>query len=167
MSQLKLRIQEATKAAMKARDKPRLAALRLINSDIKRVEVDERKALDDREVLVVLTRMLKQRNDSRFQYRGAGRTTWRIRNSSRSTLSPGFMPVPLSESEIAARIEAAIAAVGASGMRDMGKVMARLRDDVQGRRGHGYRKRPGEKRGLARRHLVSRRHGRPNPPILH
>ena len=133
MSQLKLRIQEATKAAMKARDKPRLAALRLINADIKRVEVDERKALDDREVLVVLTRMLKQRNDSRSQYRDAGRDDLADQEQFEIDVITGFMPVPLSESEIAARIEAAIAAVGASGMRDMGKVMARLRDDVQGR----------------------------------
>ena len=133
MSQLKLRIQEATKAAMKARDKPRLAALRLINSDIKRVEVDERKALDDREVLVVLTRMLKQRNDSRSQYRDAGRDDLADQEQFEIDVITGFMPVPLSESEIAARVEAAIAAVGASGMRDMGKVMARLRDDVQGR----------------------------------
>ena len=133
MSQLKLRIQEATKAAMKARDKPRLAALRLINADIKRVEVDERKALDDREVLVVLTRMLKQRNDSRSQYRDAGRDDLADQEQFEIDVITGFMPVPLSESEIAARIEAAIAAVGASGMRDMGKVMARLRDDVLGR----------------------------------
>ena len=133
MSQLKLRIQEATKAAMKARDKPRLAALRLINADIKRVEVDERKALDDREVLVVLTRMLKQRNDSRSQYRDAGRDDLADQEQFEIDVITGFMPVPLSESEIAARVEAAIAAVGASGMRDMGKVMARLRDDVQGR----------------------------------
>ena len=85
MSQLKLRIQEVTRAAMRARDKPRLAALRLVNADIKRVEVDERKELSDTEVVAVLTRMLKQRNDSLCNTVTRAATTWRTRSSSRST----------------------------------------------------------------------------------
>lgn len=133
MSQLKPRIQEATKAAMKARDKPRLAALRLINADIKRVEVDERKALNDQEVIAVLTRMLKQRNDSLSQYRDAGRNDLADQERFEIEVISAFLPAPLSESEITQCIDAAIAAVGASSMRDMGKVMARLRQDVQGR----------------------------------
>ncbi len=133
MSQLKLRIQEATKAAMKARDKPRLAALRLVNADIKRVEVDERKALDDQEVIAVLTRMLKQRNDSLSQYRAAGRDDLADQERFEIDVIGDFLPAPLSESEITRCIDAAIASVGASSMRDMGKVMARLRQDVQGR----------------------------------
>ena len=133
MSQLKLRIQEATRAAMKARDKPRVAALRLINADIKRVEVDERKELNDREVIAVLTRMLKQRNDSLTQYRDAGRDDLADVEQLEIDVIGTFMPEPLSEAEIEALIDAAIAATGAAGMRDMGKVMARLRGDVQGR----------------------------------
>ena len=133
MSQLKLRIQEATKTAMKARDKPRLAALRLINADIKRVEVDERKALNDQEIIVVLTRMLKQRRDSLSQYRDAGRDDLADREQFEIDIIAGFMPEPLSDSEIAERVAAAIEATGASGMRDMGKVMGRLKDDLGGR----------------------------------
>ena len=133
MSQLKTRIQEATTAAMKARDKPRLAALRLVNADIKRVEVDERKELDDREVVAVLTRMLKQRNDSLTQFRDAGRDDLADREQFEVDVINAFMPEPLAEDEIEALIEAAVAATEASSMRDMGKVMARLRGDVQGR----------------------------------
>lgn len=133
MSQLKLRIQEATRAAMKARDKPRVAALRLINADIKRVEVDERKELNDREVIAVLTRMLKQRNDSLTQYRDAGRDDLADVEQLEIDVIGAFMPEPLSEAEIEALIDTAIAATGAAGMRDMGKVMARLRGDAGGR----------------------------------
>ena len=133
MSQLKTRIQEATTAAMKARDKPRLAALRLVNADIKRVEVDERKELNDREVVAVLTRMLKQRNDSLTQFRDAGRDDLADREQFEVDVINAFMPEPLAEDEIEALIEAAVAATEASSMRDMGKVMARLRGDVQGR----------------------------------
>ncbi len=133
MSQLKLRIQEATRSAMKARDKPRLAALRLINAEIKRVEVDERKDLDDPEVVAVLTRMLKQRNDSLGQFRDAGRDDLADREQFELDVIATFMPEPLSEAEVESLIDAAISATGASGMRDMGKVMGRLKADVQGR----------------------------------
>ena len=137
MNQLKLRIQDATRAAMKARDKPRVAALRLINADIKRVEVDERKELNDREVVAVLTRMLKQRNDSLTQYRNAGRDDLADVEQFEIDVIGTFMPEPLAETEIDALIDAAVAEVGATGMRDMGKVMARLRSEVQGRANMG------------------------------
>ena len=118
---------------MKARDKLRLAALRLINADIKRVEVDERKDLNDQEVVAVLTRMLKQRNDSLTQFRDAGRDDLADREQFEVDVIGEFMPEPLAGAEIEALIEAAITATEASSMRDMGKVMARLRGDVQGR----------------------------------
>ena len=73
MSELQLQISEATKVAMKARDKQRVAALRLINAEFKRVEVDERRELKDEDVLTILNRMLKQRNDSLAQFRAADR----------------------------------------------------------------------------------------------
>ena len=133
MSQLKNRIQEATRSAMRARDRARLAALRLVNADIKRVEVDERKELNDREVVAVLTRMLKQRNDSLTQYRDAGRDDLADREQFEMDVITAFMPEPLSEAEVDSLVDAAIAAVGASGMRDMGKVMGALKADVQGR----------------------------------
>ena len=118
---------------MKARDKPRLGALRLINADIKRVEVDERKELNDRDVIAVLTRMLKQRNDSFTQFRDAGRGDLADRERFEMDVIGEFMPEPLTEAEIDVLVDAAIAATAASGMRDMGKVMGRLRGDVQGR----------------------------------
>lgn len=118
---------------MKARDKPRVAALRLINADIKRVEVDERKELNDREVVAVLTRMLKQRHDSLTQFRDAGRDDLADREQFEVDVIDAFMPEPLAEAEVDALVDEAISAVGACGMRDMGKVMARLRGDVVGR----------------------------------
>ena len=133
MSQLKSLILDATKVAMKARDKPRVAALRLVQADIKRVEVDERKALSDQEVIAVLTRMLKQRKDSLSQFQSAGRRDLADQEQFEIDVITEFMPAALSEAEVDGLIEAAIAATGAGSMRDMGKVMAKLKADAQGR----------------------------------
>ncbi len=133
MSDLKDRIQTATRTAMKARDKRLVAALRLVNAELKRVEVDERKALVDADVITVLTRMVKQRNDSRSQYEAAGRTDLAEQEAFEIDVVRSFMPTPLSEAEVDALIDAAVAATGASGMRDMGKVMGKLKGEVAGR----------------------------------
>lgn len=133
MADLRTLISEATKSAMKARDKPRVAALRLINADLQRVEVDERKVLTDDDVIAVLNRMLKQRRDSESQYRNAGRSDLADREAFEITVIEGFMPEPLDEAAIDGLIAAAIASTGAGSMRDMGKVMGALRSDVQGR----------------------------------
>ena len=130
---LKTRITEATKAAMKAREKERVAALRLVGAEIKRVEVDERKELDDAAVLVVLDRMRKQRNDSLTQYRDAGRDDLADKEQFELDLIQEFLPQPLTEAEVGAMVDEAIASVGASGMQDMGKVMGQLKPQVQGR----------------------------------
>ena len=127
------RIQTATRTAMKARDKRLVAALRLVNAELKRVEVDERKALVDADVITVLTRMVKQRNDSRSQYEAAGRTDLAEQEAFEIDVVRSFMPTPLSEAEVDALIDAAVAATGAAGMRDMGKVMGRLKGEVAGR----------------------------------
>ena len=127
------RIQTATRTAMKARDKRLVAALRLVNAELKRVEVDERKALADADVITVLTRMVKQRNDSRSQYEAAGRTDLAEQEAFEIHVVRSFMPTPLSEAEVDALIDAAIAATGAAGMRDMGKVMGRLKGEVAGK----------------------------------
>lgn len=127
------RIQTATRTAMKARDKRLVAALRLVNAELKRVEVDERKALADADVITVLTRMVKQRNDSRSQYEAAGRTDLAEQEAFEIDVVRSFMPTPLSEAEVDALIDAAVAATGAAGMRDMGKVMGRLKGEVAGR----------------------------------
>ena len=133
MSDLKDRIQTATRTAMKARDKRLVAALRLVNAELKRVEVDERKALADADVITVLTRMVKQRNDSRSQYEAAGRTDLAEQEAFEIDVVRSFMPTPLSEAEVDALIDAAVAATGAAGMRDMGKVMGQLKGEVAGR----------------------------------
>ena len=133
MSELKDRIQTATRTAMKARDKRLVAALRLVNADLKRVEVDERKALADADVITVLTRMVKQRNDSRSQYEAAGRTDLAEQEAFEIDVVRSFMPAPLTDAEVDALIDATIAATGAAGMRDMGKVMGRLKAEVAGK----------------------------------
>lgn len=132
-SELKQRITAATTAAMKARDKPRVATLRLLNAEIKRVEVDERRALSDDDVIAVLNRMLKQRQDSLSQYESAGRDDLAEQERYEIALVREFLPQPLDEAELDALIDAAIAASGAESMRDMGKVMAELKPRVHGR----------------------------------
>jgi uncharacterized protein YqeY len=133
MSDLRGRIAEATKDAMKARDKSRVAALRLVGAEIKRIEVDERRELADTDVVAVLNRMLKQRNDSESQFRAAGRVDLADQEAYEIALIKEFMPTALGEAELDALIRGAIAASGAASMRDMGKVMAALRESVQGR----------------------------------
>ncbi len=133
MSDLKDRIQTATRTAMKARDKRLVAALRLVNAELKRQEVDGRKALADADVIAVLTRMVKQRNDSRSQYEAAGRTDLAEQEAFEIDVVRSFMPAPLTEAEVDALIDAAIAATGAAGLRDMGKVMGQLKGEVAGR----------------------------------
>jgi hypothetical protein len=133
MADLRALISEATTTAMKARDKPRVAALRLINAAIKQVEVDERKDLNDDEVIAVLNRMLKQRRDSESQFRDAGRTDLADIEAFEIALIGEFMPEPLDEVAVDTLIAAAIASTGAASMSDMGKVMGALRSEVQGR----------------------------------
>jgi uncharacterized protein YqeY len=133
VSELKQRISEATKDAMRARDKARVAALRLINADIQRVEVDTRKVLTDEDVLGILNRMVKQRQDSISQFEAAGREDLAAIERYEISVVREFMPEPLSEGDIDAAIAAAIAETGAASMKDMGALMANLRARVQGR----------------------------------
>ena len=137
MSPLKLRIKKATETAMKARDKPRVAALRLIGAELKRVEVDERRSLEDQDVIAALTRMAKQRNDSLSHYVKAGRNDLAGQERFELDLIASFLPKPLAEAEIDALIDAAIADLGADGLRDMGRVMGELKAKIQGRANMG------------------------------
>ena len=133
MSDLRGRVSDAIKAAMKARDKPRVGVLRLISSEIKRIEVDERRELPDADVIAVLNKMLKQRNDSESQFRAAGRVDLADQEAYEITLIKEFMPEALSEAQLDELIRGAIASAGATTLRDMGKVMSVLRETVQGR----------------------------------
>ena len=120
-------------AAMKARNKPRLGAIRLVLAAIKQREVDEKITLSDDDVLVVLTKMVKQRRDSVAQYEAAGRQDLADIEHAEISVLAEFMPQPLSEDEISALLDDAIAATGAVNMQDMGKVMGVLKPQIQGR----------------------------------
>ena len=127
------RVADQVKAAMKARSKERLAALRLMMAEFKRVEVDERVELDDTRVLVILDKMTKQRRDSQAQYRAAGRADLEARETLELLIIAEFMPEQLSMDEIEELVSAAIAESGAASMQDMGRVMALLKPRVQGK----------------------------------
>jgi hypothetical protein len=130
---LKARIQDDMKAAMKGGDKPRLGVIRLILAAIKQREVDERIELDDEQVLAVLDKMVKQRRDSIKQYSDAGRADLADAEQAEVGIIQEYLPEALSEDEIAAIIEQAIADTGAASMQDMGKVMGKVKPQVQGR----------------------------------
>ena len=132
-SELKQRIEDATKDAMRARDRQKLGALRLINAGLKQVEIDERKALVDIDVLSILNRMLKQRRDSLEQYEAAGREDLAGQERFEINLIESFMPAQLSDAEIAAAVQKAIELTEAETMGDMGKVMANLKTALTGK----------------------------------
>lgn len=133
MSDLRTRILEETKLAMKARDKQRVGALRLVNAELKRVEVDERRELADDDVLVVLTRMLKQRRDSLAQFEQAGREDLAAQERFEIDLVESFMPRAMSESEVRELVDRVVADSNAAGMQDMGRVMAAVKEALTGR----------------------------------
>lgn len=130
---LKSRIQDDMKTAMRAQDKERLAAIRLILAAIKQREVDERIELDDMQVIAALERMLKQRRESIAQFESAGRADLVAKEAFELAVIQSYMPAALADAEIDELIAQAIAASGAQSMRDMGKVMAQLKDRIQGR----------------------------------
>jgi len=130
---LKAQIIDDMKAAMKGGEKTRLGVIRLITAAIKQREVDERIDLDDEQVLVVLDKMVKQRRDSIKQYTDAGREDLAAIEEAEVEIIQTYLPAALSEDEIAAIVEAAIAQTGANSMADMGKVMGIVKPQVQGR----------------------------------
>lgn len=132
-SALKARISDDMKTAMRARDKERLATIRLIMSAFKQVEVDERIAVDDERVLAILDKMVKQRRESIRQYESAGRKELAEAEQREIEVIQTFLPAALTEDEISALISAAINETGASSMKDMGAVMAVARPQLMGR----------------------------------
>jgi uncharacterized protein YqeY len=121
------------KAAMKAKDKERLATIRLIQAEFKRIEVDERIEVDDARALAVLDKMVKQRRDSAAQYSDAGREELAAQENAEIEVISEFLPAQLDEAELDALIDAAIAASDASGMAAMGAVMGKLKPELAGR----------------------------------
>ncbi len=133
MSELKSRIQEDMKSAMKAGEKERLGVIRLMLAAIKQKEVDDRIELTDDAVLAVLDRMVKQRRESISQYESAQRTDLAEVERAEIGVIQNYLPQPLTEAEIRSMVEAAIRESGAQGPAGMGKVMALLKGPMQGR----------------------------------
>lgn len=132
-SPLKLRISEDMKSALRAGEKQRLGIVRLILAAIKQREVDERIMLDDSQVLAVLEKMVKQRRESISQYEAAARQDLADQEKYELGVLQAYMPAALSETEVDALITDAIAETGATTGKDMGKIIAALRPQVQGR----------------------------------
>lgn len=130
---LKTQILEDIKTAMKARESVRLGTLRLLSAAIKQKEVDERVELDDTAVLAILEKLIKQRKDSISQFAKAGRQDLVDAEAAEIAVLSAYLPAQLSEAEIAAAIDAAIAGTGAAGPKDMGKLMGVLKPQLAGK----------------------------------
>jgi uncharacterized protein len=130
---LKERITEDMKAAMRAKEASRLSAIRLLQAAIKQKEVDERIVVDDTAVLTIVEKLIKQRKDSIEQFAKAGRTDLVDKEKAELDLLVGYLPQQMSDAELAAAVDAAIAESGAAGPQGMGKVMALLKPRIAGR----------------------------------
>jgi uncharacterized protein len=130
---LKQRIREDMNAALRAQDKQRLGVVRLILAAIKQVEVDERVEVDDMRITQILNKMLKQRRDSIAQYDEAKRDDLADQERLEVGIIQTYLPEPLSEADIDHMITEVMTKVGATSVKDMGKVMAELKDKLQGR----------------------------------
>jgi uncharacterized protein YqeY len=127
------RIKASMKEAMKARAKERLATIRLILADFKRVEVDERIEIDDARALLILDKMVKQRRDSTTQFQDAGRDDLAAIEIAEIAIIQEFLPKQLSEDEIIAMIDDALSAIEVKGMAAMGALMGAIKPKLQGR----------------------------------
>jgi hypothetical protein len=121
------------KAAMRSGEKERLGTIRMITAAIKQREVDERITLDDSQVLAVLEKMIKQRKESVEQFKAGNRQDLADKESAEISLLQSYMPAQLSGAELDALINEAVAATGASSIKDMGKVMGLIKAKAQGR----------------------------------
>jgi uncharacterized protein YqeY len=130
---LKERITEDMKSALRAGEKERLATVRLALAAIKQREVDERITLDDAQVLAVLEKMIKQRKEAITQFQAGGRADLVAKESAEVSILEGYLPARMSDAELDALVADAIASTGATSAKDMGKVMAIVKSQAQGR----------------------------------
>ncbi len=130
---IKQRVKAEVKLAMKARQKPRLSALRLVLAEFQKVEVDERIELDEQRALAILDKMTRQRNDSLSQFREAGRDDLAEIEALEIAVIREFLPAGLDAAEVEQLVTGAVRESGAASMQDMGKVMALLKPQIQGR----------------------------------
>ena len=133
MSTLKVQLKDAMKSAMRAKEKARLGTIRMVQSEIKRIEVDERIDVSDERVLAIMDKMCKQRRDSTTQYEEAGRQELADIEKAEILVIQEFLPEALSDDELQTIVAKAIADSGAESMRDMGKAMGLIKPQVQGR----------------------------------
>lgn len=131
--ELKNRINDALKTAMRAKEKARVGVLRLIMAEFKRIEVDERIEVDDARALAVLDKMVKQRRDSEQQFIAAKRDDLAAQETYEISEIQAFLPAALSSEELSAIVAKALSDSGATDMREMGKAMALIKPQVQGR----------------------------------
>jgi uncharacterized protein YqeY len=130
---MKDRITEDMKSAMRARETARLSTIRLLLAAMKQREVDERITLSDADVLAIIDKMIKQRKDSIAQFEAGGRADLASAEKSEIDVLAAYLPQQLTDSEVGALIDAAIAKTGAAGVAGMGKVMAELKPQIAGR----------------------------------
>jgi uncharacterized protein YqeY len=130
---LKGRITDDMKAAMRSGEKERLSVIRMVTAAIKQREVDERITLDDAQVLSVLEKMVKQRKESLEQFKAGNRPDLVDKEAAEITLLQAYMPSQLTDAEVDALVSEAIASTGAVSIKDMGKVMAVIKAKAQGR----------------------------------
>lgn len=133
MSELLAHIKNEMKIAMKSGEKKRLGVIRLMLAAVKQIEVDERIELDDNRVLLILDKMVKQRRESIRQYTDGNRTDLANIEAAEILIIQDFLPQPLTETEIDAMVAQAVADSGATSIKEMGKVMALLKEPMQGR----------------------------------
>jgi uncharacterized protein YqeY len=126
-------LSDDVKQALRAGDKPRVTLLRMALAAIKQREIDERIELDEPQVLATLEKMIKQRRESVTQFRAGNRADLADKEQAEIDVLSGYLPAPLGEAELDALIDAAIEATGANSIREMGQVMARLKEQAAGR----------------------------------
>ena len=130
---LREQVTEDMKAAMRAKETGKLNTIRLLISEIKRKEVDERIEVTDEQVVAIVEKMIKQRKDSITQFEAGGRADLADIEKAELAVLVAYMPAGLSDEEVAAEVAAAVAASGAAGPQDMGKVMAIVKPKLAGR----------------------------------
>jgi len=130
---LKEELSNTIKNAMRNKEKDKLTTLRMFSAAIKQIEVDQRRELDDAEVLNVVTTMIKQRNESIRQFDEAGREELSAKEHQEIAILQKFLPPALTDNELETIIDETISQLNASGMKDMGKVMAKIKPKIQGR----------------------------------
>lgn len=133
MTTLKDQITEVLKTSMRARDMAQVTVIRSLQAAIKQIEVDERKELDDTQVLAVIEKQIKQRKESVKAFEGAGREDLASKEQAEIEVLSQFLPEAMTEEELDSLIEQTIVAQGATSMKDMGKVMNSLRPLIAGR----------------------------------